>query len=128
MISEGCSVSSLSQLPLWRTKKDPNTMFFGKLDFYSKKDEKIIIKMIDLIIDITLIDMKGEEVLDKINPYANFRSDLGLSRLEICQLVDTLGQKLQITIGDYECFDIEKVSQLRAIIFLGLFELSHQKN
>jgi len=128
MISEGCPVSSLSQLPPWRTKKDPNTMFLKKFDFSSKKDQRMILKMIDFIIDMSLMEMKGVEVLDKINSRAYLRRDLDLTQSEIYQLIDTLEQKLQITIKDDDRIDITTVSQLEAIIFLGLFEESGQKD
>lgn len=84
--------------------------------------------MIDFVIDISLIDMKGEDVLDKINSRANLREHLGLSQLEIEQLIDTLEQKLKITIEGEDRLDITTVSQLEAIIFLGLFEESLRKN
>lgn len=128
MFSEGCSVSSFSQLPPWRAKNDPHTMFLKKFNFSSKKDEHIILKMIDFIIDISLIDMKGVDVLDKISSRAYLRRDLGLTQLEIDQLLDTLEQKLQITIEGYDRLDITTVSQLEAIIFLGLFEESLRGN
>ncbi len=103
-------------------------MFLKKFDFSSKKDEHIILKMIDFVIDISLIDMKGVDVLDKVNSRAYLCDDLGLSQLEIDQLIDTLEQKLQITIEGYDRLDITTVSQLQAIIFLGLFEESLRKN
>jgi len=103
-------------------------MFFKQLDYSSKKDEKIILKMINFVIDLSLIDMKGEGILDKINSCAYLRIDLDLTHPEIDQLIDTLEQKLQITIEDDDRLDITTVSQLQAIIFLGLFEESLRKN
>jgi len=103
-------------------------MFLKKFDFSSKKDQRMILKMIDFIIDMSLMEMKGVEVLDKINSRAYLRRDLDLTQSEIYQLIDTLEQKLQITIKDDDRIDITTVSQLEAIIFLGLFEESGQKD
>ena len=78
--------------------------------------------LIELLIYNSIIQVKGERVIEKLSDQANLRKQIRLSRLEIDELLKALEQQLQISVKGEDREEITSVADLKSIIFLRLFE------